>query len=151
MLFARNGSMAAAAEHVVPIFHAGCVRVRQFVCDHELADRPHTLLWLTKTYIVPSSMYGSQIWSTGYMKEGAEMDCPLQTGHLGFLKRVLGVKRSTCNWSVLRECGQEPLQFYWFRAAVRFYNAMLNSNSELVRKVMKADKALSVTPGVKCW
>eukprot|EP00983_Pelagomonas_calceolata_P065819 1148755-Pelagomonas_calceolata.AAC.5 len=74
--------MAAANERAVPIFHAGCVCVRQFVSEHELVDRPHTLLWLTKTYIIPASMYGSQIWGTSYMKEGAETDCPLQTGHL---------------------------------------------------------------------
>ena len=59
-------------------------------------------------------MFDSQIWGTGYMKKGAEVACPLQTGHLCFLKRVLGVERTSCNWSVLRECGQEPLQFYWF-------------------------------------
>ena len=28
-----------------------------------------------------------------------------------FLERILGVKNSTTNWAVLRECGQEPLQF----------------------------------------
>ncbi len=54
------------------------------------------------------------------MKQGAEMDCPLQTVHMCLLKGILGVKRTTLNWSVLRECGQEPLQFYWFRAAVCF-------------------------------
>eukprot|EP00983_Pelagomonas_calceolata_P055969 1144389-Pelagomonas_calceolata.AAC.1 len=52
------------------------------------ASRPHTSLWLTKTYIFPASMYGSQIWGTSYMKAGAEMDNLLQTGHLCFSKRV---------------------------------------------------------------
>eukprot|EP00983_Pelagomonas_calceolata_P055054 1143956-Pelagomonas_calceolata.AAC.2 len=126
--------LAAAAERVVPTFHAGCVHVRHF---------------FTKTAIIPASMYASQIWGTSYMKEGAEMDCPLQTGHLFFL-RVPGVKRSTCNWSVLREYDQEPLQFYWFWAAIRFFNSMLTSNGKLARKVLKADRALSAAPGVKC-
>jgi len=151
MQFKKNGSMAAAAERVVPTFHAGCMRVKQFAGEHGLVDRPHTLLWLTKTYVIPSSMYASQIWGTSNMKQGAEMDCPLQTGHLCFLKRVLGVKRSTCNWSVLRECGQEPLQFYWFRSAIRFYNALLMCNSTTVRKVLGADRELSRDPGAKCW
>eukprot|EP00983_Pelagomonas_calceolata_P069693 1150465-Pelagomonas_calceolata.AAC.1 len=91
--------------------------------------------------------YPSQTWGTWFTKEGAEMDCPLQTGHLCFLKRVLGVKRITCSWSVLRECGQEPLQFYWFRAAIRFYNSLLCCNSMIVRK---ADRAPSDIPGVEC-
>eukprot|EP00983_Pelagomonas_calceolata_P000066 1693-Pelagomonas_calceolata.AAC.1 len=69
----------------------------------------------------------------GMIREGAEMDCPLQTVHLCSLKRILGVKHTTPNWSVLRECGHEPLQIYWFRAAARFYNALLRSNSTMSR------------------
>eukprot|EP00983_Pelagomonas_calceolata_P080558 1155204-Pelagomonas_calceolata.AAC.5 len=126
--------MAAAAERVAPTFHAGCVRDRQSVIKHGLVDRPHALLWLTKTYIIPASMYGSQIRGTSYMKEGAKMDCPLQTGHL-FYSACFGVKRSTCNLSVLRVCGQEPLQVY----------------CKLARKVLKADRTLNAAPGVKCW
>jgi len=38
------------------------------------------------------------------------MDCPVQTVRMCLLKGILGVKRATPNWSVLRECGQEPLQ-----------------------------------------
>jgi len=37
------------------------------------------------------------------MKQGSEFDSPLQTAHMCFLKGVLGVKRSTPNWAVLRE------------------------------------------------
>ncbi len=70
------------------------------------------------------------------------------------LKGILGVKRTTPNWSVLRECGQEPLQFYWFRAAVRFYNALLcrlhnAPSSSTLAKVLKADIAMS-TINKKC-
>jgi len=47
------------------------------------------------------------------------------------LRRIFGVKNSTTNWAVLRECGQEPLQFFWFRASIRLFNSMLDdSNSE---------------------
>ncbi len=83
------------------------------------------------------------------MKQGAEMDCPLQTIDMCLLKGILGVKRTTPNWSVLRECGQEPLQFYWFRAAVRFYNALLCSSSTHA-KVLKANTAM-ITINKKCW
>jgi len=43
---------------------------------------------------------------------------------LHFLKGMLGVKRSTTDWAVLRECGHEPLQIYWFRSAVKLFNSM---------------------------
>ncbi len=51
---------------------------------------------------------------------------------------------------MLRECGQEPLQFYWFRAAVRFHRTLLCSNSGTLAKVLKADIAMS-TVNKKCW
>ncbi len=112
MVFSRTHIMAAAAEHMLTLFMAGCRRIRQFASEHRLTDRPHSMLWLAKGYALPTSMYASQIWGTRYMKQGAEMDCPLQTVHMCLLKGILGVKRTTTNWSVLRECGQEPLQFY---------------------------------------
>eukprot|EP00983_Pelagomonas_calceolata_P064946 1148376-Pelagomonas_calceolata.AAC.2 len=90
-------------------FLAGCRRIRQFASEHHLTDRPHTMIWLTKAYALPASMYACQIWGARCMKEGAEMDCPLQTVHLCLLKCILGVKRMiTPDWSVLRECGREP-------------------------------------------
>ena len=65
-----------------------------------------------------------------------------QKCHLNFLKGILGVKRTACNWAVLREFGHEVLQFNWFKAAIRFYNSMLCSSSDTVRKVLKGDCAL---------
>ncbi len=59
------------------------------------------MLWLAKGYALPASMYERQIWGTRYMKQGAEMDCPLQTVHMCLLNGILGVKRTTPNWSVL--------------------------------------------------
>eukprot|EP00983_Pelagomonas_calceolata_P133394 1161961-Pelagomonas_calceolata.AAC.3 len=58
--------------------------------------------------------------------------------------------RTTTNWAVLRECGREPLQFYWFRSVVKMYNSMLRSNSETLRRVIKADVNIhSHEPA--CW
>eukprot|EP00983_Pelagomonas_calceolata_P049019 1141307-Pelagomonas_calceolata.AAC.8 len=45
----------------------------------------------------PAGTYASRTWGTG----------------------SLGVKRTTNNWAVLRECGHQILQYYWFRAAVK--------------------------------
>ena len=64
-------------------------------------------------------MYGSQVWGTAFVKQGQEFDSALQVRHLGFLKRTLGVKRTTCNWTLLRQCGHLPLQFHWFKSVVK--------------------------------
>ena len=74
--------------------------------------------------------------------------------HLHFLKGTLGVKRSTTNWAVLRERGHDPLQFYWFRSAVKLFNSMLNTNSDTLRRVVQADLNLLVqVPAgqLNCW
>ncbi len=45
------------------------------------------------------------------MKKGSEFDSPLQTAYIHFLKGVLGAKRTTPNWAVLRECGRSLCSF----------------------------------------
>eukprot|EP00983_Pelagomonas_calceolata_P006689 219502-Pelagomonas_calceolata.AAC.1 len=84
-------------------------------------------------------MYAGQVWGTEYIKAGKEFASDIQVRHMNYLKSTLGVKRATTNWAVLRECGHEPLQFYWFRTIVKMYNSMLRSKSEALRRVLKAD------------
>ncbi len=83
------------------------------------------------------------------MKEGSEFDSPLQTTRLCFLKGVLGVKRSAPKWAVLRGRGQEPLQFYLFHAAAKFFNSLLSGNNGLLKKIVHAGIALASYR--KCW
>jgi hypothetical protein len=59
-------------------------------------------------------------------------------------------KKSTTNWAVLRECGHEPLQIYWFRSAVKLFNSMLNTNSVTLRRVVQADLNLQSRSSA-CW
>ena len=107
--------------------------------EHALVDRPHTSLWPAKTYVIPAGMSGSQVWGTHFLQAGREFSSSLSTLLLHFLKGTLGVKRSTTSWAVLQECGQESLQFYWFRLAVKLFNSMLNTNSDTLRRVVQAD------------
>ncbi len=81
---------------------------------------------------------------------GKEMDNPLQRWLMTVLKRILMVKDTTPSWCVMRECGPEPLQFNWFRATVRLYNALTQSNSSTARKILHADMQLS-SQCDDCW
>ena len=60
------------------------------------------------------------------------------------------LKQSSTNWAVLRECGHEPLQFYWFRSAVKLFSSMLNTNSDTLRRVVQADLNLQPRSSA-CW
>ena len=91
-------------------FLASAYRIRRFVREHALADRPHTSLWLAKTYVIPADIYGShQVWGTVFLQAGREFSSSLSTLHLHFLKGTLGVKQSTTNWAVIRECGHDAM------------------------------------------
>jgi len=44
----------------------------------------------------------------------------------------------------------EPLQFYWFCAAAKFFNSLLSVNSGLLKKIVRAGIALGASHK-KCW
>ena len=55
------------------------------------------------------------------------------------------------NWctSVLFDY-MSPLQFYWFRSAVKLFSSMLNTNSDTLRRVVQADLNLQPRSSA-CW
>eukprot|EP00983_Pelagomonas_calceolata_P133396 1161961-Pelagomonas_calceolata.AAC.5 len=68
-----------------------------------------------------------QVWGTEYIKAGKEFASDLQVRHMSYLKSTLGVKHTTTNWAVLRECGHEPLQFYWLRMGMKFASKFIGA------------------------
>eukprot|EP00983_Pelagomonas_calceolata_P069143 1150266-Pelagomonas_calceolata.AAC.1 len=105
LLLSPQQPVTATAEHIYAPILAGCRRIRQYAFEYHLTDRPHTMLWLL------ASMCACQISGTRCLKEGDEMDCPLQTVHLCLLKHILGVKHITSKWFVLWECGKEKKNY----------------------------------------
>jgi len=77
------------------------------------------------------------------LHQGDVFQPTLQTLHLNFWKGTLGVKRSEPNWAVLLECADKSLQFYWFRAAIRFDNGLLSSNSATLEQALHTDLKLA--------
>ena len=61
-----------------------------------------------------------------------------------FLEAHSWIEEQHNKLAVLRECSQEPLQYIWFRASIRLFNSMLDSNySETLCRVLKADLHLA--------
>eukprot|EP00983_Pelagomonas_calceolata_P056265 1144515-Pelagomonas_calceolata.AAC.2 len=109
----------------------------------------HSLIMMT-VLPIPAGMYVGQVWGTEYIKAGKEFASDLQEWHMSYFKSLLGVKRTITNWAVLRECGHEPFQFYWFRSVAKMYDSMLRSNSETLRRVLKADLNIHSRES-SCW
>ncbi len=112
----RTLNITASSEHTAIPMLAAAHGIRGFVWDTALCDRPFASLWLPKAFVVPAVMYGCQVWSSGFLREGDVLrpNPTLQTLHLNFFKGTLGVKRSVPNWAVLHKCAHKHLQFSWF-------------------------------------
>eukprot|EP00983_Pelagomonas_calceolata_P103357 1158903-Pelagomonas_calceolata.AAC.20 len=81
MMFHKCMSMAKSSEHAAGPFMASAFRVRQFVFENYLANRPYVSLRLGKTYVAPAGMYAGQVWATDYIKVGKESASDLQVRH----------------------------------------------------------------------
>jgi len=66
--------------------------------------------------------------------------------HACFLKMLLGVKRQLVlnTHCLLRETGQLPLYFFWFRWGARLWNSLLTTNDALLSKINEADLRLAL-------
>jgi hypothetical protein len=86
-----------------------------------------------------AGLYGCQVWATSSLTYNSSKITPTHVLQLGFLKRLLGVKKSTDTHCVLRETSQMPIFFYWFRCIIRFWNSLFPSDNPLLEKVAQAD------------
>ncbi len=149
MVCERHINLNTAADAALRPFTAGTFRIRQFIREHDLTNRLHMCMGLLKTYAIPAGMFASQVWATPSFRQGKEMDNPLQKWLMTVLKRIMMVKDTTPSWCVMCECGLEPLQFNWFRVAVRLYNALTQRNSSTTSTisppvVMRVNSAMSL-------
>ena len=85
MLFDKNMNLHHAAFHALRPFNAALRRVKEFGIEKRISDRPHAMLWLSKTYALTAGMYApSQIWSTQFLKNDNSFSNPLQVAHMAF-------------------------------------------------------------------
>ncbi len=133
MVCGRHINLNTAADAALHPFTAGTFRIKQFIREHDLTNRLHICMWLIRTYAIPAGMYASQYLATPFLRQGKAMDNPLQKWPMTVLKRILMVKDTNPSWCAMRQCGLEPLQFNWFRAAVWLYNALTQSNGSTAR------------------
>ncbi len=95
MVCDRHVNLNTEAYTALHPFTAGTFRIKQFIREHDLLNRLHIYMWLLKTNAIPAGMYASQVWATPYLRQGKEMDNPLQTWLMTVLKRILMVKDTT--------------------------------------------------------
>eukprot|EP00983_Pelagomonas_calceolata_P032857 1028985-Pelagomonas_calceolata.AAC.1 len=137
MLVDKRMNLKVSEEHAVQPCMAIQQRTKKFVHEHDLKNRPRTLLWLSKVYGILAGTYAYRLWGTEIFQEGSEFKIQFQKRPLCSLRRFLGVKSTATNWPVSRECVQDPLH-------------TLESNSETLCQALKADLHLA-DRNESCW
>eukprot|EP00983_Pelagomonas_calceolata_P052218 1142749-Pelagomonas_calceolata.AAC.1 len=54
-------------EHAMRPYMAAQQRIKEFVHEHNLWNRPHALIWLSKVHGIPDGMYACQVWGTEHL------------------------------------------------------------------------------------
>ena len=103
----RDGSMHTAAEKIADNFRSAIARVYRTGDSKGIKHRKHAMLWLFQIFASTAGFYfyGCEAWATSSLTHDSSKITPY-IFHLGFLKRLLGVKKSTDTHCVLRKTGQ---------------------------------------------
>jgi hypothetical protein len=138
----RDGSMHTAAEKMADNLRLAIARVYRTGSSKGITHRKHAMLWLFQVFALTAGLYGCQVWATFSLTYDSSVTTRAHVLHLGFLKKLLGVKKGTDTHCVLRKTGQMPIFFYWFRYTIRFRNSLLSSNYPLLETIVQADLLL---------
>jgi hypothetical protein len=105
----RDESMLTTAEKMADKFRSAIARVYRIGDSKGIKQRKHAMLWLFQVFALTAGLYGCQVWTTSSLTYVSSKITPTHVLHLGFLKRLLGVKKGTDTHCILRETGQMPI------------------------------------------
>ena len=69
-------------------------------------SRKHAMLCFFQVFALTAGLYGCQVWATSFLTNDSSKTTPVYVLHLGFLIRLLGVKKGTDTHCMLRKTGQ---------------------------------------------
>jgi hypothetical protein len=128
-------------------------RVNRLASDQGVRGSPQVMLQLYRSFVLPHAMYGCQLWGTEFLQTSqdanrrATTSHPLQQTYTSFLRYLLGVRKTVAGHLVLCETVQPPLQFYWLRALLKFWNDLPKASSPLLMSAVDADLDLGRLKG----
>ena len=102
---------------------------------------------LFDTLVLPILSYGCEVW-------GVDTKCgaAAEALHRDFLRRLLGVRKSSANHMVLAELGRFPLQIYFWQQILRYHHRTIAlDNVRLVKLAMVDGFALDQTAVKDNW
>lgn len=150
--FHKSGNMSHADRQWGRALLGACHNVTSKAAQHGLSHRIDISLQLFQCYAVSAGLYAAQVWSTPMLHADKVFKSHVQMHHLNYIRRLIGVRKGTCRWSLLHELGQKPYHFYWWRMTIKFWNECIRKcNSDLFRAVLKSDAMLCTAQCKKSW
>ena len=95
--------MLTAAEKMADKFRSAIARVCRIGDSKGFKHRKYAVLWLFQVFALTAGLYGCQVWATSSLTYDSSKTTPLYVLYLGFVKRLLDVKKGTDTHCVLRE------------------------------------------------
>jgi hypothetical protein len=114
---------------------------------HFWAYDPALQCKLFDTLVLPILSYGCEVW-------GVDTKCgaAAEALHWDFLRRLLGVRKSTANHMVLAELGRFPLQIHFWQQILRYHHRTIAlDNVRLIKLAMVDGFALDRTAVKDSW
>jgi hypothetical protein len=92
--------------------------------------KPKTYCQLFDAFVGSILNYSCEVWGFTKSKQ-------LETLHLKFCKRLLGVKQSTCNMGVYGELGRYPLYITRHCRIIKYWCKLVNTENVIMRKIYR--------------
>lgn len=99
---------------------------------------PELLVRLYDILVKPVVSYGCQIWAPSWLQTG-NVDKALNEFdrlQLSYLRFVSGCSKTAPDWALLRDFSVTPIQQYWWRLVVRYWNDLLKHTDWLAHKAL---------------
>ena len=84
-----------AAETMADNLRLAVARVYRTGSSKGITHRKHAMLWLFQVFALTAGLYGCQVWATFSLTYDSSVTTRAHVLHLGFLKKLLGVKKGT--------------------------------------------------------
>ena len=96
------------------------------------------------TAVTPILLYGSEIWEPYLNEDGKKWDAnEIEKTHTQYLKRILGLNRSTTNILVRAEVGRFSLQTKVLERNIKYMKYLRGKTDELVKQALTYELAYS--------
>ena len=104
-----------------------------------------TKLNLFDTYVSSIALYSCEVW-------GAIPAKSLESVHLNFCKKILGVKKSAASMMIYSELGRLPLEIERTCRMVKYFFKLRNTENCILRNIYSEMYTQCLTePNSKCW